>query len=134
LNLLCIEPCSKPCRLVGRLPRMLCQGILTLRARPLQLSFGTVDLVLFKLLCSVQVFVPTSLIPPYLTRAERESPTPRLANSGYRGHAGMTRVQRMSCRSEAYEYWRFRNVGNEGVYIVTSPTHYPVNRPGGYTH
>ena len=30
-----------------------------------------------------------------------------------------------------HEYWRFRNTENEGVYIVTSRTHYPRNRLTG---
>jgi hypothetical protein len=65
---------------------------------------------------------------PHLTRVERESSTPRLANIGYRGSAVMTRVRRMSQRLEPHEYRGFNNEENGGVYIVTSPTHYPAPR------
>jgi hypothetical protein len=31
----------------------------------------------------------------------------------------------MPCNAEPHEYRGFRNGGNEGVYIVAAPTHYP---------
>jgi hypothetical protein len=46
----------------------------------------------------------------------------------------MTRVERMSHVAKPHGYWRCRSGKNEGVYIVTSPTHYPLNRLTGIQH
>ena len=38
----------------------------------------------------------------------------------------------MSHVAKPHGYWSFRNDRNEGVYIVTSPTHYPLLSFDGY--
>jgi hypothetical protein len=58
------------------------------------------------------------------------SVTSRSHSAPPRASPHLTRVERMLPSAEADEYSGFRNVENEGVYIVTSHTHYPV-KPGG---
>ena len=43
-----------------------------------------------------------------------------------RSEPHLTLVKRMLQRSEQHEYRRFRNAGNESVYIVAALTHYPL--------
>lgn len=56
------------------------------------------------------------------------APSPHSARIAPRSRQHLTRLKRMSCHAEVHEYWGFRSAGNEGVYIVTSRTHYPPNR------
>ena len=93
---------------------------------------GAVRLHITGLRLCRQVFVnaTASAIAPHSTRA-RPPHSPFSLVHQHRSSQHLTRVERMSCRSEPHGYWRFRNVGNEGVYIVTSPTHYPVKRRAG---